>query len=276
MTITATTGRLSAEITRLSALGAQVSRTQIEVSTSKRIQVASDDPVAAARVATIRRAQADGVTWAANRQLGTTAAAQADGVLTTLADRVARARELVVAGSSDSLSAADRATLATELRGIAEEIDGFAGTTNARGEPLFAERALEMRFDADTRFAPVATRAAIFELGGVALAQQISDAADALALNDAVATRASLDTLEAAIAHVASVAADQGLRAARIDRIGEVAAETRIDLAAERSVLEDTDLSEAIARLNAQTLTLEAAQSAFARINRRTLFDILG
>jgi flagellar hook-associated protein 3 FlgL len=40
--------------------------------------------------------------------------------------------------------------------------------------------------------------------------------------------------------------------------------------------LEDTDLSAAIAKLNSQTITLEAAQAAFARINRRTLMDILG
>jgi flagellar hook-associated protein 3 FlgL len=40
--------------------------------------------------------------------------------------------------------------------------------------------------------------------------------------------------------------------------------------------LEDTDLTQAIATLNAQTLTLDAAQAAFARINRRTLMDILG
>jgi flagellar hook-associated protein 3 FlgL len=41
-------------------------------------------------------------------------------------------------------------------------------------------------------------------------------------------------------------------------------------------VLEDTDLTAAIARLNAQQLTLDAAQAAFARINRRSLFDLLG
>ena len=40
-------------------------------------------------------------------------------------------------------------------------------------------------------------------------------------------------------------------------------------------MVEDTNLEEAIAQLHAQDLTLQAAQAAFAKINRQTLFDIL-
>ena len=46
--------------------------------------------------------------------------------------------------------------------------------------------------------------------------------------------------------------------------------------AALEDFIEDTDIVSATAKLNAQTITLEAAQAAFARINRRSLFDILG
>jgi flagellar hook-associated protein 3 FlgL len=55
----------------------------------------------------------------------------------------------------------------------------------------------------------------------------------------------------------------------------ESAALRAISLSEERSGLEDTDLSSAIADLNGMTMTLEAAQAAFARINRRTLMDFL-
>ena len=44
----------------------------------------------------------------------------------------------------------------------------------------------------------------------------------------------------------------------------------------ERSSIEDTDLAATIARVQTNQLSLDAAQSLFARINRRTLFDLLG
>ena len=42
-----------------------------------------------------------------------------------------------------------------------------------------------------------------------------------------------------------------------------------------RSGLEDTDLTETIARIQSKLLSLEAAQAAFARINRQSLFDLI-
>ena len=66
---------------------------------------------------------------------------------------------------------------------------------------------------------------------------------------------------------------DAGLHAETCTYVRALAQD--IDLAAERTNLEATDISEAVAQLNAQTLTLEAAQAAFARINRRTLLDLL-
>jgi flagellar hook-associated protein 3 FlgL len=42
-----------------------------------------------------------------------------------------------------------------------------------------------------------------------------------------------------------------------------------------RSSLEDTDLTETITKLQNKLTTLEAAQSAFARISRQSLFDLI-
>jgi flagellar hook-associated protein 3 FlgL len=68
---------------------------------------------------------------------------------------------------------------------------------------------------------------------------------------------------------------DIGQRGQRLQSLREASRAQDIDFAVERSELESTDISEAIALLNAQTLTLDAAQAAFARINRRTLLDLL-
>jgi flagellar hook-associated protein 3 FlgL len=82
--------------------------------------------------------------------------------------------------------------------------------------------------------------------------------------------------MKSAVEETSIAVADQGLRAARIDKALDRIANRQTDVTAEQSSIEDTDITTAVAKLNAQTITLEAAQAAFARINRRTLFDILG
>lgn len=275
--INSTGNRLTMEIRRQSNLAQQIARTQIEVSTGRRIQTASDDPVAAARVATIRQAQSDDTVWKANLSLGGSLAAQADDVLQTMSERLARAQELLVSGASQSLSAADRATVGLELRGIADEIDSLAATRSSLGEPLFANGPPPaIRFGESTVFAPVPARADIFEIGGNTISSLVRTAATSVEGGNSGQIGASLTAIKGSVDQIADANADVGVRGARIERLRETLTARGIEYASERSGLEDTDLSEAIARLNAQTITLEAAQAAFARINRRTLFDILG
>lgn len=277
MTISATGNRMTSEIARQSKLGQDIARTQISISTKKRIQVASDDPVAAARVATIARNQSNNTSWSGNLALGASLASQADTALATLSDHMIRARELVIAGASNTATAADRATYAKELRGIATDVADLRNIKSSLDEPLFATgAATQFRVDNGVLLTPVDRAANIFNRGAFTLTQDLTNAAVALEGGNATFIGVALDRLTAGISHVSDAAGDQGVRAARIDRLIDRNALSDIDLAAERSGLEDTDLTTAIARLNAQQLTLDAAQAAFARINRRTLFDILG
>lgn len=274
--INSTGNRLTMEIRRQSNLAQQIARTQIEVSTGRRILSASDDPVAAARVATIRQAQSDDSVWKANLSLGGSLSAQADSVLQTMSERLARAQELIVAGANQSLSPADRVTVGLELRGIADEIDSLAATRSSLGDPLFASGpATAIRFGESTVFAPVPARADVFETGGSAISALVRTAATSVDSGNAAQIGTSLTAIKGSVDHVADANADVGVRGARIERLRETLASRGIEYASERSGLEDTDLSEAIARLNGQTITLQAAQAAFARINSQTLFDIL-
>ena len=194
----------------------------------------------------------------------------------SVSDLMSRARELTIAATSDTANPADRSTIAAELGTIADELDALAATRDSNGEPVFATGpARVMRFDSDVTFAPVPSAADVFVVGGNSLSTGIRDAAAAVAANDEAGMNASLGALANAISHVADEHAKIGLSGGRLDRIGDSLAVRGITLKDERSVVEDTDLSIAIAELNAQELTLSAAQAAFAKINRQTLFDIL-
>lgn len=274
--INATGTRASLEITRQARLASAIAETQISVSTGKRIQKPSDDPVASARVGRISRAQADETSWRSNLDLGIALSAQADSVFRTLNDRLARVQELAVAGASGALPPDGRNTIAAEMRSIAGEIDALSLTTTQLGEPLFSPGLpREMRFGVEARFAAVPSRTAAFEIGGASISSRLTQMAQALESGDTARIGAVPGMADGLVRAASDTAAGQGITASRLERMREANLSRGIDLAAERSTLEDTDLSSAIATLNAQTLTLEAAQAAFARINRRTLLDIL-
>ncbi|WP_432768785.1 MAG: flagellin-like protein [Sphingopyxis sp.] len=275
--INATGNRMMREIARQSTLADQIERTQGQISSGVRLQRPSDDAVAAQRIGAIGKAQASAATWARNVGTAEAQVSQADVALASTANLLIRARELALSAANGSTNPADRATIAAELSVIAAEIDGLAASRDSNGEPLFAAaNAKLVRFDADTSFAPVPSAAEAFVVGGNGVATGLRDAAAAIAAGDTAAIGGALDTLTAGISHIADQRAAMGLAAGRLERIGDALASRGIALTEERSALEDTDLSVAIAQLNAQNLTLEAAQAAFARINRQSLFDILG
>jgi flagellar hook-associated protein 3 FlgL len=274
--INGTGNRMTQEISRQSRLASNIAAKQAQVSTGKRLQRASDDPAASSRVATLSRAQANDSARSRNISLGITMTALADSQLRNMSDLLARTQQLTISGASGGLSPTDRSTLADEIRAMADDIDRMALVKSPTGEALFANGdANAIRFDDDVAFAPVPTRQEIFETGGVSIAKIMRDAATAIAAGDVAQTGNALTAVSEAVNHTADANAKIGINAVRLDRLQESAALRAISLSEERSGLEDTDLSSAIADLNGMTMTLEAAQAAFARINRRTLMDFL-
>ncbi|MGH6693747.1 flagellin [Sphingopyxis sp.] len=274
--INAVGNRMTREIARQQKLADALERTQIQISGGKKLLRMSDDPVAARRIATIGTTQASMTAWSANVNSADALVSQADGVMKSVSSLMTRARELTLAASSDTTNPADRATIAAELGTIADELDALAATRDSNGEPVFATgTARVMRFDSDLSFAPVPSAADVFVIGGNSLSTGIRDAAAAVAAGDKAAMGASVTALAAAISHVADKHAEIGLSGGRLERIGDGLALRGITFKDERSTVEDTDLDIAIADLKAMDLTLQAAQAAFAKINRQTLFDIL-
>lgn len=88
---------------------------------------------------------------------------------------------------------------------------------------------------------------------------------------------AAMDEAIAAIDdHVGGLAGAQallGARAARLEAETERLDRSQLELKSSLSKLEDTDMTEAIARLDRLSVVLEAAQASFARVSRLSLWD---
>ncbi len=272
--------RLSLEISRQLSMARNVLKTQIQIGTGKRIERASDDPGAAARVAQLARAQTNVQSWSSNVTLAQSLASHADSILSQLSDRAVQAQSSYVSAGDSALGADYRAAVAGELRSVALEMAEMATTRNSLDQPLFAvSNAAKIPVADGLQVAPVPAAGEVFQTGGVSLAQQLRDAADALEISDPAARKVaysqSVQKLNDMVEHISTVRSDIGVRAGRLDALENRLANQQIELTSERSGLEDTDITEAVARLNSQQLTLEAAQAAFARISKKTLFDIL-
>jgi len=283
--INGTRYRLTMEVNQQIALSRDIARSQTEISTGKRIQAPSDDPVAAARISSIARSQANDTAFKSNLNLASALAARADTTLKSVGTALDRANELMVQGANGTLSDGDRATIAQELRSIAQDIGALKDTKDSRGGPLFMSGgSLRIPVASGISIEAVGTREDVFESVPTASGAQdigaiVSAAADALSLSDptarAAAVAASADNVGAAVAHIASARGAQGALGSRIDQLTERQADSGLQLQEERSNLESTDVSATIARLQSQQLTLQAAQAVFSRVNASTLFDIL-
>ena len=75
--------------------------------------------------------------------------------------------------------------------------------------------------------------------------------------------------------HLLNVRADVGSRLSRLDAVNSTREDLDLELNSSRSLLRDVDYSTAITQMNAQMVSLQAAQQSYTRIAGLSLFDYL-
>lgn len=273
--------RISAEIARQTRLAEAIARSQVEISGQKRILAPSDDPAGYARVGQIQRSQSNEAVWAANADAAAALAARADSALDSVVTAATRAVELITLARTGTVNAEDRQAYAIELQGLAADIRAQMAQTDPRGQAVFPLTApLAIPVGKSLELSGTLQLDRVFGTGATDLATIMDDAAAALAIVDDAtrnaATATALTRLQDATGRAIDARSEQGARMTLIDSALERLTNSKLALSEERLGIEATDIPETVARMNAQMLTLEAAQAAFARINRKTLFDLLG
>jgi len=115
----------------------ELSESQQQLTTGKRVNRASDDPTAAARaeraLASVSRVDADKRGVDASKAL----MAQTESSIGTAGDLLQRARELIVAAGNGSYGDAQRKSIATELQGIRAQLLTLANSSDGANGYLF-------------------------------------------------------------------------------------------------------------------------------------------
>ncbi|MBN9460972.1 MAG: flagellar hook-associated protein FlgL [Burkholderiales bacterium] len=288
---------------------AALAQDQLQLSTGKRVNSPSDDPLAAAQAERIRSQLARISTE--NRMIGFARQmlSQAENTMGTVVDALQFARESVVAAGNGALSSSDRALIGQQLSGVRDQLLSLANQSDGAGGYVFGgQGTTDVPFDAATG-APNGPPAAAPNVGeqatGLDVSYTTSQNGRAIFVDHAAAGGPktifqTLDDLVALIGDPATSAADlsAGLKDAlggidsaldrvslartrageqlrAIDSYQQVLESGELDARGRLSDLVDVDYADAISRFQNNRTTLEAAMTAYGQIARMTLFNYL-
>jgi len=270
-----------AEIRRQQQLSQNIVDGQTAISTGVTLNKPSDDALAWVQLSDVGRAQAQQSAWQTNISYGKTRAANAAANLDEVNNLLTRAQELVSSSRNGSVNDTSRVAIYEEMSTIRATISELLNQTDYQGVSVFDDQqSVLVPVSRGLNLAVVATRQEVSEgidVNGTPMSidDMLGQSIAALQSRDDDAVAASLDAMKIGQNHITVELARQGVRSNRLDVVGDRLTDIDLDLTERRSALESTDLTEVISNVKAQLMQLEAAQSAFARINQRTLFDLI-
>lgn len=290
-------------LAQMADLRVGIERTRSQIATGRRIERGSDDPAAAAQLRSVARREALAKVEGDNAaRLGQDLAAGADE-LEAVTALLQRARELALQAANTPTGADGRRAIAFELEQLTEELFSRSNAVSLTGEPLFAGLSSGTAFTRDAAgnvtytgtptsgAVPVAPGTSIerglpgsevfqFDLNGsptsaFAVLGGLVAALQGGAPDPVAAANGALEGIDAALDTTSRAVTILGTRMAWVEQVEAQQADRRVALAERRSRVGDTDIADAIARLQQTMTALEASQAAFARVSSLTLFNAL-
>jgi flagellar hook-associated protein 3 FlgL len=114
-----------------------LSKVQQQVSTGKKVNVASDDPIAATQILRTTSGLANNTQYIANQGVASQLLGQTDSTLGQVTDLLQSVRTTIVSANNGTLSDSERASLSTELKSRIDSLVGLANTQDGDGNYLF-------------------------------------------------------------------------------------------------------------------------------------------
>lgn len=125
-------------VSQLNTLQAQLQKTQMQLSTGRRVVTPSDDPVASARALEVSQSKEMNTQFVTNRSNANSSLSLVDNTLANTDDLLQEVKSKIVAAGNPAFTIADREALAKELEGRLEDLLGQANATDGTGAYLFS------------------------------------------------------------------------------------------------------------------------------------------
>jgi len=280
----------------------RLARTQEAVTSGRRINHLSDDPIGATRVLELRGFEQSLTQYEKNLNTALPAFEQADSVLDSVIDRLVRAKELALAMANDSNSPDQRLQTSKEVRELLNQVVSlantkvenrfiFAGFVN--GTPPFSEGGGVVSYSGDSGEVLVQTSAAssipmnvpgdkVFQgvgLGtGVDIFDICLDLESALQNNDvsgASGIRTQIGRLDVAVDQILSFRAEFGARVNNAQVAKDAIGIMKIQNDERRSQIEDADALAVYSDFARYQQAFQAALQSASQLIQPSLLDFL-
>jgi len=109
-----------------------------QMSTGQRVNRPSDDPIAASQAVVLSQAQSQNSQYELARSFATTKVSLEESVLGQVTTALQSSLEKVVAAGNGTFTDNDRASLATDLKGLRDQLMNLANSTDGNGRYIFA------------------------------------------------------------------------------------------------------------------------------------------
>ena len=281
-----------------------------QMSTGKRVNRASDDPVAASQAVVLSQAQAQNSQYASARTFATQRVSIEEKTLAQVTTAIQSAQEKIVYAGNGTLSDDDRASLATDLQGIRDQILNLANSTDGNGRYIFAgyktdtapfdgqgnyvggTRNVEQQVDSSRTMVIGHTGNLVFD-SATSNAKPDADTNILKSLDSAIAAlkepvgdddtkkdaaQVVIDrtnrSLSNSLNNVLTVRAELGTQLNELDKLDSLGDDRALAQTQQMSNLVDVDWNETISNYTMQQTALQAAYKAFTDMQGMSLFQL--
>lgn len=293
--------------TQLGNVQGELSKTQEQLSLGKQIVKPSDMPDKAALVTRLESELSRQTGYQDTLKSVNVRLTAEETALKNTSDVMYRIKELAVQAANDTLSTADRQSIALELSNLKDQVLSLANSQDSNGNYLFSgsrngvpafakdasgkvlyqgdqarmkvnvgdSRRMNLNMPGTDAYTRVVRDDGKGNKIGVDFFQSLDDLAAAVKSSDHVNIQrgiSEIDTLQNGISQgLGQVGSDLTV----VDMQKTVLDQVVLQLKTTRSDVEDLDYTSAITKMNKDQLALEAAQSSFAKISQLSLFKFL-
>jgi flagellar hook-associated protein 3 FlgL len=292
---------------QMSSVQTRLAKSQAQLAQGKQIINPSDAPD---KAATIQRLNSVLSRQASYQTSLNNVKSRLDGEETALnsaTDLIIRVKEISVQAANDTLGPQNRQALATEMQALRDQLLSLANTQDSNGNYLFSgSKVSQPAFAVDASGFPTyqgdqtRMQVSIGDQRSIAVNRTGTDAfvtvarTDAQGITQGVGFFQSVDELIAGIRGSNQKAMQQGIGEmdkllqglsmaqsavgsdqATLEQQSSVIDATTLNLKTTLSSVQDLDYASAVTTMNQQMLSLEAAQSSFARISQLNLFNFI-
>ena len=292
---------------QMSNVQTNLTQTQAQLAQGKQIINVSDSPNQAATIQRLKSILSKQDSYQSSLDTIKARLQGEDTTLKSVSDLLVRAKEIAVQGANDTLSGADRKSLGTELQAVRDQLLSLANTRDSNGNYLFSgsrvkqpafvetangspvymgdqthmnvrvgeQRSIPINRTGTDAFVPVARADDKGHVTGVGFFESLDNLISGLNNSNGNDIRRGAGEMDNLQQGVSLAQAQIGTNLNVVDQQTAVLEDTTLNLKTTLSSIEDLDYASAITKMNQQMMSLEAAQSSFAKVSQLNLFNYL-